>query len=125
MVELTAFYDETKAGNVAGLTAPASSPASVTTGTRAWPTPDAMGRVMNGGQWALSTQASSRRLLLEGRGIDRSVGLGMGRGVVLGQAASTDGRDELATACSYRVRPGLSAPTSARRSPSTRRTRRP
>jgi len=35
----TAFYDETKAGNIAGLTAPASSPASVTTGTRAWPTP--------------------------------------------------------------------------------------
>jgi hypothetical protein len=36
---LTAFYNETKAGNMAGLTAPASSPASVTTGTRAWPTP--------------------------------------------------------------------------------------
>jgi len=31
---LTACYDETKAGNIAGLTAPASSPASVTTGAR-------------------------------------------------------------------------------------------
>ena len=36
---LTAFYDEAKAGNMVCLTAPASSPASVTAGTWAWPTP--------------------------------------------------------------------------------------